>query len=245
MANFLQWNWASENVQSEIQNGEYVSAESALILAGPSRLSHMSDNGSGTLLGSTNSLMPLGIVQNFSISQNRQVQRLFEIGSKRAYFVPGRNFSQFTMSRILFFGPSLLRLLYALAPERLVGRFGSPLNVGQASNGNGVASLPEYEALFQDDELRNIPGYGGTANEENRDFYANLSSELFNVPFGMCLILKSASNKPYGAIYLEDCYIESHQFGIDSGNIIMAEQVSGQFGQPQPVQLATRTLATN
>ena len=243
MTSFLNWQWQNEHVQSEIQNGEFVSSESSLVLAGPSRLDHLSDNGSGTFLGSSNSLIPLGILNNINFVQNRPVQRLFEIGSKRAYFVPGRLFAQFSASRMLFYGPSLMRLLYALAPDRLVANLGTPLNIDPDSQGQGVAQLPEYSALFQDDELQNVPGYGGTNNEDNRDFYVNLTSELFTVPFGLCVIYKTAQDKPYGATYLEDCYIESHQMGMDSSNVVIAETVNGQFDRMVPVQLATQSVA--
>ncbi len=37
--NFLSWEWASQHVQVELENGEYVSAESTLILVGPATLS--------------------------------------------------------------------------------------------------------------------------------------------------------------------------------------------------------------
>lgn len=241
MTSLLNWNWAAENVQSEIKNGENVSSESALILAGPSRLEHLSDDGSGTFLGSSNSLLPIGVLSNISFTQNRPVQKLFEIGSKRSYFIPGRNFAQFNASRILFYGPSLMRVLYALAPERLVARLGTPLNIDPDSNGQGVASLPEYDKLFQEGELKSVPGYGGTNNEDNRDFFIDITSELFTVPFGMCVILKTAQDKPYGAMYLEDCYLESHQMGLDSGQVVIAESVSGQMDKITPIQLATQT----
>lgn len=241
-SSFLNWRWQSEHVQTEIQNGEFVSAESSLILAGPSRLDHLSDDGTGTFLGSSNALIPLGVLNNISFVQNKPVQRMFEIGSKRAYFIPGRLFAQFSIQRTMFYGPSLMRLLYALAPDRLVEHLGTPLNIDPDSNGQGVADVPEYGDLFQDGNLVNVPGYGGTNNENNRDFYVNLTSELFAVPFGMCVILKTAQDKPYGATYLEDCYIESHQMGIDSGNVVIAESVNGQFDRMVPIQLATQSV---
>lgn len=245
MTSFLKWRWASENVQTEIKNGEFVSSESSLILAGPSRLSYLSATGSGTFLGSSNSLIPLGIVANFSQVQNQPTQRMFEIGSRRAYFIPGRMFGQFSLGRMIFYGPSLMRLLYALAPDRLVSKLGTPLNIDPDSNGQGVAQLPEYNKLFQLEELQSLPGYGGTANEDNRDFYINLSSELFRIPFGLCVVLKTAQDKPYAAYYLEDCYIESHQMSMDAGNVVIAENVTGQFDRSVPIQLATQTTVVS
>ena len=241
MSSFLNWRFANENVQTELTVGENVSSESTLILAGPSRLSMLSDTGDGGFLASSNSLIPLGILQNFSMVQNQPVNRIFEVGSKRPYLVPGRSVANFNIARILFYGPSLIRLLYALAPERLVGSFGTPLNVDPDSSGQGVAELPAYDALFPQGDLSGIPGYGGNDNENNRDFYINLTSELFSVPFGMCVLFKSAQDQPYGATYLEDCYIESHQVGIDSNSVVMVETVSGQFSSNRPVNLSSQS----
>lgn len=243
MSSHINWNWQAENVQTEIQNGEYVSSESTLLLAGPSRLSMLAGNSAG-LAGSTNSLIPMGLIQNFSVTQNRQVTKLFEIGSKRSYFVPGRLIANFTASRILFYGPSLLRLMYALAPDRVVGDLGSPLNIDPDSNGQGVAEIEEYSSLFSDSRLQNKPGYGGTADENNRDYWINLTSEVFSVPIGLAMIFKDARDRPYGAQYLEDVYIESHQMGVDSNSVVIAEAVSGQMDRVQPIQLATQTIVT-
>ena len=136
-----------------------------------------------------------------------------------------------------------MRVLYALAPQRLMANLGTPLNIDPDSNGQGVAELPEYNELFPLEELKGIPGYGGTNNEDNRDFFINLASELFRVPFGMAVILKSVQDKPYGACFLEDCYLESHQMGFDAGNVVIAESVSGQCDRIQPIQLATQSSA--
>jgi hypothetical protein len=136
-----------------------------------------------------------------------------------------------------------MRALYALAPQRLVENFGTPLNVDPDSNGQGIAELAEYSRLFQEGSLIGIPGYGGTNNEDNRDLYINLTSELFSIPFGLCIIFKTAQDRPYGACYLEDCYIESHQVGLDSGTVFITESITGQCDRIEPIQLATQTSA--
>jgi len=242
MSNTLtDWNWASEHVQVELKNGEYVSAESTLMLAGPSRLSMALSDDDGNM---GRYLSPIGLIQMFTIGQNRQVARLFEIGSKRSYFVPGRLFSNFQMNRILFFGPSLLRLLYSVAP---VGSGqGQPLKQVEAGKEtpNGAATLTpptDYKNLFPDSVEKNgyllPPGYGGVAAKENRDFWINLASEVFNIPFGVCMVTKDAKQRPYGAFYLEDMMIEAHTFGVDSNNIVIAEGCNGQFDMVVPLSI--------
>lgn len=242
---YINWRFASEHVQTEIVNGEYVSSESTLVLGGPARLSHLTGLGADQLnaLSVQTTMFPIGLLQNVSVAQNRQVSRLFEIGSKRAYFVPGRLFANFNVSRILFFGPSLMRMLYAVAPYEDLG-YGKPFQV----EGKSVQTPAEYAALFGPNQgqrtLLSPPGYGDSdVNRDNRDFFINLASDLFNVPVGLCFLLKDPKNNPYGAMYLEDCYIESHTLGIDSNNIVIAESVSGQFDRVAPVQLVTANAA--
>ena len=236
---YVNWRFASENVQTEIVNGEYVSSESTLVLGGPSRLAHLTAGAATDAVAVQTTMFPIGLLQNVSLAQNRQVSRLFEIGSKRAYFIPGRLFANFSVSRILFFGPSLMRMLYAVAPYRDLG-VGRTFRVENRE----VATPPEYARLFGDNAnqrtLLSAPGFGDArANGDNRDFFINLASDLFNVPMGLCFLLKDPKNRPYGAMYLEDCYIEAHSMGVDANNIVIAEQVSGQVGSVAPVQLVT------
>lgn len=240
---YVNWNFASEHVQTEIVNGEYVSSESTLVLGGPSRLSHLTGNVGDTVnaVSIQTTMFPIGLLQNASFAQNRQVSRIFEIGSKRAYFVPGRLFANFQVSRILFFGPSLMRMLYAVAPYNDLG-YGEVFRLEGANNAE-VQTPSEYDALFgsgPNKRLLSAPGFGATTNSaDNRDFFINLASDLFNIPIGLCFLFKDAGNNPYGAAYLEDCYLESHTMGIDSNNVVIAENVTGQFGQVAPVQLVT------
>lgn len=241
MSSFLNWSWASQNVQTEVKSGENVSSESTLVLAGPSRLEYLTSQAGSNFLASSNSLLPVGLVTGLEMVQVRQISRLYEIGSKRAYQVPNRHVANFRISRIVFFGPSLLRILYALAPGRLTDPLGTPLNIDPDSQGQGVAELPDYSRLFQQTPLKGKPGYGGTDNEDNRDFYTNLASELFNTPFGLAVIFKTAQDRPYGAQYLEDCYVESHQMGLSAADVVVAESVSGQCDRITPIQLVTAT----
>lgn len=244
MASFLQWKYASEHVQAELQNGEYVSAESTLILAGPSRLQMVTAMGSDPL-SAQSQLYPIGLLQTLTMAQNRQVARLFEIGSKRSYFVPARLFANFQMNRILFYGPSLLRLLYAIAPTYT---FGKPLRFSAEGTDVAPGSRPQlqpnpaYNSLFP--SAVDLPaGYGASGDQDNRDFYVNLASELFNIPFGMCVLFKDARKRPYGAFYAEECMLEGHSMSVDSNNIVIAESVSGQLDIVQPIQVHGLTAA--
>jgi hypothetical protein len=238
--NFLNWEWASSHVQVELENGEYVSAESTLILSGPSQFSMLQ----GSIDAMAGQLYPLGILQNIQIAQNRQVARLFEIGSKRSYFVPGRLFANFQMNRILFYGPSLMRLLYAVAPPNNCGSniyVDRPAGATAKNNNFALPNVnPEYKKLFP--SLYSLsPGEGGNDKADNRDFWINLASEVFNVPMGLCLLFKDARQRPFGAFYMENCMIEAHSMGVDSNNIVLAEGVNGQVEMIKPIKVMPLT----
>lgn len=243
----LNWDWASQHVQVELTNGEYVSSESTLILGGPSKLEMIGKVSADTSsIQKANSLYPIGILQGLNVGQNRQVARLFEVGSKRAYFIPGRLYANFTANRILFYGPSLMRLLYAVAPAG--SKYGGqPFRFAQEGASpkpfNDLVPIPDYEKLFPTDGFKLKPGFGaGTNAPDNRDFFISLASELFNIPFGLCVIMKDARHRTYGAFYLEDCMLESHGIGFDANNVVIMEQVNGQFDMVRPIQ--TENLST-
>lgn len=254
MANFLDWNWTSAHVQTEVVNGEYVTSEATLICSGPPRLDVLqaADDAAATdaldiaLNDAPVTLQPIGLISNFQANQNRNVNRLFEIGSVRAYLIPGKMFGNFTMGRIMFFGPSLLRMFYAWYPDAKLqfqhGEFEAALSEATDSEfGPGG----EWPAVRSGD----APGFGPSTadvvgqqngvdtNQNNADFWINLTSVVFRQSLGLALILKASNNRTYGACYLEDCMLEGHGFGIDANNVVITEATQGQFDRIRPIQI--------
>ena len=102
-----QWSPLTEHVQDDIpSSGSFLDAKTVLFAAGPSRLSK---GGSG---GQANVAYPIGVLENVMIGQNKVLQRIFEIGSIRSYFVPGRTIGQFSIGRTMYNGRNLLRVFY-------------------------------------------------------------------------------------------------------------------------------------
>lgn len=109
MANTIQdWDASGGHVDEEVLQGssarDYVAAESVVIAAGPASLDTPDFDWS--------LLKPIGVVQNVGIAQSRQLQQLFEIGSRESYFIPGKTFVNANFSRVLVHGPNLLRSFY-------------------------------------------------------------------------------------------------------------------------------------
>lgn len=247
--NFNGWDWHTKHVEQALQQGEYVSAETILIAAGPPRFDQVafakgasSDKSKSTQNGNeigasqaSGAVYPVGLIENFGLSQNKQLQRLFEIGSKKSYFVPGRNIASFSLGRVLFWGPSILRVLYAYYPNSKIilanGAMGDePSNKDGVSVGGAAENLPK---------IVNAPGtVMGTDPNRKSSFYINLASDLFNQPLGLMIYMKDVRDQIFSAFYLEDCYIQAHQLNLNASSVLVAEGVSGQCDSVVPVDIS-------
>ena len=82
---------------------KFVTGETCLIAVGKPVLSMNTDLGDLILLGSS---------QQIQISQQKQAQFVWEMGSRRGTIVPGRAVGSLTLSKMQVHGPSLLKSLY-------------------------------------------------------------------------------------------------------------------------------------
>ena len=69
------------------------------------------DDKAVTTFEEASKFVPMGLVQNFGLNQQKQIQQLYEIGSDLEVTTPGRTFRSFSMSRALIRGGSLLYIL--------------------------------------------------------------------------------------------------------------------------------------
>jgi len=229
------WDFHNHHVQQELLGGEFVSAESTLIAAGPPRLSDVT-GGNATAQGALTAdqgdmVFPIGVLENVGLSQSKQLQRIFEIGSTRSYFIPGRVIGSITLGRVLYHGPTLLKVLYAYYKQTMGDlRFMYDPNKFIDGQANPNATMLELSALQS--ELHRVkynPGYG--------DFWLNLASDIFNQPTGICLYFRNQNDMSIGGIYLEECYIQGHQISISSGSVLLMEGVSLQFDRLLPINM--------
>lgn len=164
---------------------------------------------------------PIGITQNFNLSQNAQIARIFELGSDRSYFIPGRVVGQIGLGRVMYHGPSLLRVLYAYYQDLI------PSTIVEAMFPNvGAATMPNPHDVIVP------PGY--------ENFYINLASDLFSQAFGLLAVMRDSNQDTYGAVYAECCYVPNHSFSVDSQGVVIQEQVGIQYELLTPI--ATRQL---
>lgn len=207
-------------------DGQYLSGGFLGLFAGPPRLASV---GGAVTAGiavekpsvAAQLVYPIGITQNFSLSQNAQIARIFELGTDRSYFIPGRVVGQIGLGRVLYHGPSLLRVLYAyyqdLVPSTIVAAMFPNVGTATMPNPHDVVVPPGYE-----------------------NFFINLASDLFSQPFGMLCVMRDSNQDTYGAVYAEACNVPNHSFSVDSQGVVIQEQVSLQYELLVPV--ATRQL---
>jgi hypothetical protein len=231
------WDFYNQHVQQDLKGGQFVSAESTLVAAGPPRFT---DAGGAAAGAQGLEVYPIGLLESVAIQQNKQLQRIFEIGSVRSYFIPGRAIGSLSIGRTFYFGPSLLRVLYAYYKQ---DNNPNQINIGSKSADTAPIviegiELPNPDAALLDNAdpaalhvLRRNPG--------NDYFLIDLMSDLFAQPTGMCIYFKDANSHSVGAFYLNECYVQGHQMTVSSGSVLVMEGVSMQFDSISPIKVLT------
>jgi hypothetical protein len=236
------WDFHNFHVQQELAGGEFVSAETTLVAAGPPRLADLgAGSGQGVTVTPTPAedfAFPIGLLENVGLSQSKQLQRVFEIGSSRSYFIPGRVVGSVTLGRVLYHGPSLLKVLYAYYTQADGSKFNFLDKAKGTTLTDGLGRIrPDPDAQMLDlgslqDSLHDVkmrPGFD--------DFYLNLASDLFNQPTGLLFYFKNANDDTVGAVYLEECHLQGHQLSVSSGSVLIMEGASMQFDRLIPVKM--------
>ncbi len=208
-------------------DGRFMNAAYTMIAAGPPRLANVggpSFLAAALSAGSTSSdqiAYPIGVVQSLQLGNNMQLNRFFELGSERSYFIPGRVAGSLSLSRIMYHGPSLLRVLYAyyqdLAPPTIVPAVFSNTGAATVANPHDVVIPPGYENI-----------------------YLNLASDLFKQPIGLLIMLKDSNEDTMAAYYFESCYVPQHSLSTDAMGTVLQEGVGIQFERMLPI--ATRVV---
>jgi len=230
MARFSSWQPYQKSVQGGLVDGQFLNASFTLLAAGPPRLAALATSFMGTGLSGGKGddiVFPIGVTQNFNLSQNRQFSRIFEIGSERSFFISGRTMGQLGLSRVAYYGPSLLRVLYAyyqdLFPPTVV-----PSVIGANNIGATTVANPH--------DVKIPAGY--------ENLYLNLASDLFAQPVGLMAYFRDSNEDTFGAIYLEACYIPSHSIATDAQGTVIQENVALQYERMLPIAVTAMPLVT-
>lgn len=188
--------------------GSFMTSEAVMIAAGPPRLDDLKDKDIGTVV------IPVALTDNVSVSQNKLLQQLFEVGSRRSYFVSGRVTGSIALSRPMFNGPSLLRLLVGNNDAKGLGNADGQEPGLLAVGGDGIGSIPD---------------------ENEPEFWINLQAEVFDRPLGLYLYMIDQRERPFAGMYVEDAMVQAHAFNLAAQGITVPENVSLMFDRIVPV----------
>jgi hypothetical protein len=208
---YQEWEFKEAHVEPDVlnKNENFVSSESIVICAGPAFVDAKID-----LQGQ---LFPIGILESAAVVQNKQIQQLFEIGSRKPYMIPGRTRVQIGLSRVIFNGDSLLAAMY----------YGH-------TDYKGI--LPVHDA--SEDSPGHSSNYPSTGEG---NFYLNLASSFFNKPFGLALIIHDSEDEQTAMILVQNCMVQSHQMNIGANQTIVMENVNIIADSIQPIIVSLRT----
>ena len=187
------WDFRNKHVDPDIfnQGRDFISSESIVLCAGLPTFKSTSD------------IVPVGVVEGANLSQNKQINQLYEVGSRLSYLIPGRVYSQMGISRILFNGDSLLK-----AMSWFTRRYDTDTEIRE------IPSRPFAASTL------------GPTDPEDGKFFINLYSDFFNRPMGLCLVIHDSEDEAYGGAYLENAYIQSHQLNVTSSQTIVMENAT-------------------
>lgn len=198
--NSLEWNFKKNHVDAAIfkDGQDFISSESILFCAAPAQYSPNPED-----------YWPIGVLENASVIQNKQIQQLFEIGSKLPYYIPGRTICQVGLSRVFINGPSLLKAL-TLETKRTSKDTADNFNIP----GDPWKADPDFN--YKEDYNPNTDSW----------FFINLQSEFFNRPMGIVMLVHDSENDRYGGAYFTECYIQSHQMTLTAAQTVVMENCS-------------------
>jgi len=253
------WNFNTQHVQQNLTGGDFVGSHTIIICASAPYLSVLSTSGTGAgnALASnspqasgmftayneqvsndnaaTAFAIPLGVVSDIGLQQQRQINKIYEIGSKLSYTVSARTSISISLSRVLYHGPSLLRMLYAYYPHDKLGGNGS--NVLRDLPGMPDTRIPEVgndsSFVARLPNIEELPGYD--------NIFLNAASDLFSQPLGLVMYIRDNTKKDVAAIFIEDCNLVAHQFGITQNSVVIAEgvQITADKIHPLKVNVAS------
>lgn len=230
--NFSDWSPYTNYVQAGMVDGQYVNAGFLMIAAGPPRIANIGGATafgfalSGTGQAANQVVLPIGILQNFNLTHNRQFSRIFEIGSERSYFISGRSVGQIALGRVYYHGASLLRILYAYYSDQI-----SPTVVDAMwPNAGSITQSNPHDVIIP-------PGYD--------NIFMNLASDLFAQPIGLLMYIRDINQESLGAMYFEACYLPNHSMATDSQGVLLQENVGVQFERGVPVTVSGLTLISS
>lgn len=210
----------SPNAQQSVGVHDIVESGTVLIAAGPADLSKAVSNNPGQGFR----VVPIGLIETAQISLNKPLSRIFEIGSKLSYIIPGRTVGGISLSRVFFDGPSIMKAMY----------FGE-VKEDYADDKNKFAKLTSSTKY----DANGAELYQRFANIGSGNMAMNLASTFFDNPMGLAFFFKDQQSDMVSQTYFEGCRISTYNLGISAGMNVLTESINLEFVRVRPIVTAT------
>jgi hypothetical protein len=225
------WDWEDKHVMQsftapdqvtpqDISVHDIIESGTVLIAAGPGSLGAASEGANGY------TVVPVGLIETAQVSLNKPLSRIFEIGSKLSYIIPGRTVGGISLSRVFFDGPSIMKAMY----------FGEV-------KADYATQMHKYAAMRSDKKLdaNGKEIWRTFANIGSGDMAMNLASTFFDSPMGLCFFFKNQNSDMVSQTYFEGCRISTYNLGISAGMNVLTEAVNIEFVRVRPILTADST----
>jgi hypothetical protein len=224
------WDWENSHVsqayvsphgidtKASIAINDIVESGTVLIAAGPADLDIAGDptkNPNGFRV------VPIGLVETAQISMSKPLSRIFEIGSKLSYLIPGRTVGGISLSRVFFDGPSLLKVLYA-----------GEISEDYADTKNKYAKMASLDYSTSPGSVAHNVKH---ANIGSGNVAMNLASTFFDYPVGLAFYFRDQQSDMVGEIYFEGCRVSTYSLGISANMNVLSEAVNMEFVRCRPI----------
>ena len=229
------WDWEDKHViqafsgvsgieqTSSIGIHDIVESGTVLIAAGPSDLDTAGDPTKNPL---GYRVVPIGLLESAQVSLNKPLSRIFEIGSRLSYIIPGRTVGGIALSRVFFDGPSILKAMY-------FGEVKEDFATKDKKFAQFISSPYMKDGTQQYERFANI-GSGNLA--------MNLASSFFDQPIGLAFFFKDTQSDTVGQTYFEGCRISTYNLGISAGMNVLTESINLEFVRVRPILTAYSQL---
>lgn len=191
------WDFYKKFVERASFSDSVSHPDATLVLAGPALFEEIGEIEDD--IEDSDKLTPIGFVTDMTIGDQQVISRINEIGSRMPRFVVGDNDTRGNIRRGFFNGSTLAYALYQ-------------------------NSLKNTSAKTKDKLYDPVLTSGGSGS--NEAFYKfGLWSDMFKIPFGLALCMRTIGNDYIASLYLEQVYIENYEKSITRGQAIIFEDM--------------------
>ena len=191
------WDFYKKFVERASFSDNVSHPDATLVLAGPALYEEIGEVDKD--IEESDKLTPIGFVTDITIGDQQAISRLNEIGSGRPRLAVGDNDIRGNIRRGFFNGNTLAYALY--------------------QNSLKSTSANKWDALYDP-----VLVSGGSGDNE-KHYKFGLWSDLFKIPFGLALCMRTIGNDYIASMYLEQVYIENYEKSITRGQAVMFEDI--------------------